>query len=379
MSRLVVALLALAALPLAAQPSDADRARGYVEEDGTATFVFDPALYGFSPAKVAVTGPFRGWSSDDDDPDWALQQTGDVWTLVLEDAQAAGLGPATPFKFRGDGRWLDPPLGLENVAGGNLVYRFGEAVPRLIAEIRGSSSIAVTVEGEAEPLSLLSGGGYQVVRWDGFGVPVSIAIPNEATTALLWLGLPLDPAQVHYVEVETDAGLLRARARFDGLWRDLVDPDPMGATVEETSSSDHQNRTASDGSTLRVRPRPGTQTTFRLFAPRADSVSLGLYSERTGPGREVAMTRTETGVWTAVFEGDLHGTWYDFAVYGPGGPGSAFTNQTGERVSDPYALVSDDSWGRSRVWRDAFEAPRPVEGGRPAMEDVVAYEVHVQD
>ena len=359
---------------MASAQTDADRARGYLEDDGRVTFVFDPALYDLEDiTRVAVTGAFRGWSTNDLEAALALE--GDVWTLTV-DPEAVGLGPASPFKFRADGRWLDPPSSAGNAAGGNLIYRFGEVAPRLVAELRGPDAIWVALEGASRPLRPES---YRVVRWDGGETRVESLVPHEASTALLRAALRLDVDQIHYVEVDLEDGTtLRARARFDGLWRDLVAEGPMGVSFRRAGPP-HETRTLPDGSAVRTYSTGSLETVVRLFAPRADSVSLGVYPSRTGPGRDVAMTRAEDGVWTAALSGDLHGQWYDFAVYGPDGPGSAFTNQTGERVSDPYALVSDDSWGRARIWRDTFQPPRPVEGGRPAMEDVVAWEVHLQD
>ena len=346
---LALALLA-AALPAAAQTA-AERAQGYAERDGQTVFVFDPARYGVAPQRVAVTGAFRGWSDDMEDPAWTLSDAGEVWTLAVD--AAAGPGPGSPFKFRVDGgRWLDPPADAPNAEGGNLVFRPGESAPRLVAEVRGPRAVWVEVEGAARPFDP---GAYRIERWDGHRVAVVQATPHEAHSALLVPAEPLDPDQVHTVEVLVDGTALRGRARFDGLWRTAASAAPLGA-------------------------RPGPDATaFGLFAPRADSVHVGLYRDRTGPGDSVPMQRGDDGVWTVSVPGDRAGWWYDYAVYGPDGPGSAFTNQTGQRVSDPYALVSDDSWGRSRVWRDTFATPRPVRGGRPAMRDVVAYEVHLQD
>ena len=357
MPRLPLAAVLLAALTAAASaqaPTDAERARGYAERDGQTVFVFDPAAYGVAPERVVVTGAFRGWSDGMDDPAWRLAERAGVWTLTVD--AASGPAPGTPFKFRVDGgRWLDPPAEAPNVAGGNLVYRFGETPARLMAELRGPDAVWVRVEGADRPLAAEA---YRVVRWDGEAVPVELVTPHEARTALLVPAVPLDPAQVHYVEaaVSGAAEPLRAVARFDGLWRQTASAALLGATASATA------------------------TTFRLFAPRADSVVVHLYAARTGPesGRQ-RLAPAADGVWTAAVGHDLHGTWYDYSVYGPDGPGSAFTGQTGETVTDPYALVSDDSWGRARVWCDAFAAPQPVAGGRPAMEDVVAYEVHLQD
>ena len=378
--------------------TEAERAQGYAERDGRVVFVFDPARYGFEAVGgAAVTGAFRAWSSDDADPAGALAPDGPVWTLA---ADPDALGPGAPFKFRADGRWLDPPADAPNAAGGNLVYRFGETPPRLVAELRGSrrdapaldllrtvgrllapgeapppfegppTTVWVSFEGVARPLDPMA---YTVVRWDGERIPVAQVTPHEAHSALLVPALPLDPAQVHAVEAELPElqRTLIAPARFDGLWRDLATAAPLGAVwTPPTAVPAGQRGTEAE--------RFGVAS-VRLFAPRADSVHLHLYGDRTGPAyATVRMDPEASGTWH-VDQIDALGDWYDFSVFGPDGPGSAFANQTGETVSDPYALVSDDSWGRARIWHDAFAPPRPVAGGRPAMEDVVAYEVHVQD
>ena len=352
--RLPPLALLLVAVSASAQPlADVERAEGYALRADTVVFAFDPALYGLAapPERVVVTGAFRGWDADMDDAAWSLAPTeGGVWTLAVA---ASEIAPGTPFKYRVDGgRWLDPPAGAPNAEGGNLVYQVGATPPRLVAELRGERSVWVRVEGAPRPLAPAA---YRVVRWDGEAVDVAQVIPNEAGTALLVPFAALDPAQVHTVEADAGGAALRSVARFDGLWRDLASPKPLGAAV-----------------------RSG-ETTFRLFAPRADSVALFLYPNRTGgAGRSVGMARDEQGVWEHAEPADLEGTWYDYAVIGPDGPGSHFTNQTGRHVTDPYALVSDDSWGRARVWRDR-PVVSPLRGGRPAMEDVVAYEVHLQD
>jgi pullulanase/glycogen debranching enzyme len=111
-------------------------------------------------------------------------------------------------------------------------------------------------------------------------------------------------------------------------------------------------------------------------------VALFLYDDKDASPeaatRVVEMRRDPDGVWEAALPGDLHGTWYDFTVRGPDDPGNRFFETDPVHVSDPYALVNDDALGKSRVWRDGAPPP-PVAGGRPAMEAVVAYEVHVQD
>ncbi|GAB5534515.1 MAG: hypothetical protein Rubg2KO_07640 [Rubricoccaceae bacterium] len=361
----LLVLLALAASPSAQTPvdglTDAERSQGYALRGDSTVFVFDAALYDVQPERVVVTGAFRGWGTDMDDDAFALASGADgVWTLT----SPTDIAPASPFKFRVDaGRWLDPHAEAPNGQGGNLIYLFGVTPQRLVAELRGETSVWIELTGADRPFSASA---YRVSRWDGEEVPVELVTPHEAHSAVLTLASPLAANQVHYVEA-TVLGMdrpLRAMARFDGLWRDLASSKPLGASVDVPC--DQCARMAS--------------TSIRLFAPRADSVTVHLYDDRVGPAaHNWPMQRISNGVWVAIFLGDHRGDWYDFSVYGPEGPGSAFTNQTGERVSDPYALVSDDSWGRARIWRDTFAPPVPVRGGRPAMEDVVAYEVHLQD
>ncbi len=370
---LLLAVLLASASARAQTPTPAERAQGYALRGDTTLFVFDPALYGGAqgatvPRRVAVTGAFRGWSADMAAFTLVPSASG-VWTLAVPNAAYAAVAPASPFKFRvddaaGDGRWLDPPPGAPNVDGGNLIFLFGVTPPRLVAELRGERSVWVRVTGRDRPLDASA---YRITRWDGHEIGVAAVYPNEAETALLVPGEALAVHQVHYVTVPSatpGAPALRSIARFDGIWRDLVSTKPLGAEVTDLGYRNAPIRRATD---------------IRLFAPRADSVSVYLYPERLGgPETRIAMRRDAQGVWEMTRLNDLSGTWYDFAVYGPDGPGSSFTNQTGKRYSDPYGRVSDDSWGRTMI------APRttpatPLANGRPAMEDVVSYEIHVQD
>ncbi|MEO0559442.1 MAG: alpha-amylase family glycosyl hydrolase [Bacteroidota bacterium] len=376
-SPFVTAASSAAQVPLE-EVTEAERAQGYALRGESVVFVFDAALYDVQPERVAVTGAFRGWSTDMEDEAFALAtDDSGLWTLT----SPLELSPASPFKFRVDaGRWLDPHVEAPNVQGGNLIYQFGVTPQRLVAELRGERSVWVELTGTSRPFSASA---YRVVRWDGEEVPVELVTPHEAHSAVLTLASPLATNQVHYVEAtvpEADQPL-RTMARFDGLWRDLASSKPLGTVVSPpVSLMEREDQTMPEGDVQR-----GTEeerwgaASFRLFVPRADSVHLHLYDDRVGDAyATVPMEREPEGTWH-LRRTDVEGDWYDFSVFGPDGPGSAFTNQTGETVSDPYALVNDDSWGRARVWYDTFDPPSPVRGGRPAMEDVVAYEVHVQD
>jgi pullulanase/glycogen debranching enzyme len=230
-----------------------------------------------------------------------------------------------------------------------------QPAPRFRAEIHGPSAIRFTLAGAERPPSAAA---YRLTDGHGLEIPIAAILPNTASEALVVPTAPLDPLRVHYLELPTLG--LRALVRRDPLFRNLYSAKPLGSVVSDD----------------------GSETGFRIFAPRADAVHLYLYRGRDDrPNqalRVVEMARNENGVWEAIEIGNLHGTWYDFTVHGPADPGNWFYETHPVHVSDPYALVQDGALGRSRVWQDG-PPPPPVAGGRPAMEDVVAYEVHVQD
>jgi pullulanase/glycogen debranching enzyme len=226
---------------------------------------------------------------------------------------------------------------------------------RLRAEIHGPLEIRFTLEG-AEPPS--GSGAYRLTDGHGREIPISKLLLDTGGGPLVVPGVELDPLRVHYLEIP---GLgLRALVRRDPLFREMHSDKPLGAVIAED----------------------GSETTFRVFSPRANAVRLYLYEDRDDGADEaqrvVDMTRDDDGVWEAAVPEDLHGAWYDFTVHGPADPGNWFYESHPVHISDPYALVNDDAFGKSRAWRDGLPPP-PVIGGRPPMEDVVGYEVHVQD
>ena len=377
----LVVLMLLGSTPGAAQlpASQADpaaaRVQGYYHVRDTTHFVFDARRYGVRPTLVVVTGAFRAWSTDLQDAEWHLRPhpfTQGLWELAVHNPGFAVVPPASPFKFRVDeGRWLDPPAAAPNVEGGNLIFEKGLAPPRLVAELRNASASGPNVwvdlcgAGVTRPLDLAA---YRLLRYDGTPVPLAALVPNTSSASLLVPAQPLEPGVFYTLEVTPPGrATLRTNVRFDGLWRTLYSAKPLGAELE----------TGADGQPV---------TAVRVFAPRATRLTLFLYgtdeaARHAAPeaaAETVEMARDPEGVWEAFLPGDRSRTWYDFRVYGPAGPGSMFYDQHPANVTDPYARVSDDSFGKGRIWPRTAPPP-PVVGGRPKMEDVVAYEVHVQD
>ncbi len=230
-----------------------------------------------------------------------------------------------------------------------------EPETRFRAEIHGPSAIRFTLTGVERPSGAAA---YRLTDGQGREIPVAEVLPNTGSESLVVPGIALDPLRVHYLEIP---GLgLRTLVRRDPLFRNLYSSKTLGAAVSDD----------------------GSDTAFRIFSPRAHGVRLHLYRDKDDPPdaalRVVEMAQDADGVWEATVAGDLHRTWYDFTVHGPADPGNWFYETHPVHISDPYALVNDDALGKSRVWRDG-PPPPPVAGGRPRMEDVVAYEVHVQD
>jgi len=227
---------------------------------------------------------------------------------------------------------------------------------RLKAGIHGPADIRFTLIG-AEPPTDASA--YRLTDGRGRDLPIAEVRHREGAASRVIPETEVDPLRVHYLEIP-DLGL-RAVVRRDPLFREMYSPKPLGAGVSED----------------------GSETVFRIFSARAEAVRLHLYRGKDDAPAEalrvVDLVRDEDGVWEATVAEDLRGTWYDFTVHGPADPGNWFYETHPVHISDPYALVNDDSHGKSMVWRDGSAPPLPLAGGRPAMQDVVAYEVHVQD
>lgn len=121
------------------------------------------------------------------------------------------------------------------------------------------------------------------------------------------------------------------------------------------------------------------KTTFKLWAPTAEAVSVNLYETGTKGAKDliktVEMTKTEKGVWALDIEGDLNKTYYTYTVNVGGA-----TNET----IDPYAKAAGVNGDRGMIIDLASTNPEGWEKDKNpnsglSYTDMVIYELHVRD
>ncbi len=331
--------------------TDEQKTQGYGVFGDKVTFIFDESLYGVKPEKVFVTGAFRNWDASTESTEWDLKKTGDQWLLTIDNTDFTIMKPNTKFKYRmNDGEWLTPPAGAENEKDGDLVFLKSDDLTPLKAELKNENLIWAEINTERP----LVPSAYRITDAKGKVIEVAGVLPNGATTTLITPSEPLDKKRVYFLEIPSLG--LKTHCSFDGWFRETFSTKELGANIH-------------DG-----------KTTVRLFAPRATAVKLYLYKGKddTEAYQILNLVEDNQGVWEITVDQDLHGIYYDFTVHGSDDPGNHFYETNPVHINDPYARVSDDTWGKCRIWRKTTPAT-PLEAGIPKMEDVIAYEVHVQD
>ena len=115
------------------------------------------------------------------------------------------------------------------------------------------------------------------------------------------------------------------------------------------------------------------RTVFKLWSPEAQRVELSLYRDGVSEAYEVLpLARGDRGVWQAAVDENLHGTYYDYAVW---------TNGVRRTTADPYAMACGRNGGRSmavdlpRTRPEGWDSDRPP---APQPEQII-YELHVKD
>ncbi len=348
-----LALLLFISLQIQAQSYTGDQLKqGYALFGDNLTFIFDQRLYGVEPSRVVVTGEFRSWDQSMDMPQWQLKKTGETWLLTIKNPDYKVIRPNTKFKYRiNDGDWLDPHDTAPNASGSDLVFEQDYVVTGLSAELKSERLIWADFLGEDRPLLPED---YVITDAKGNKIKVAGVLPNGASSTLITPAEPLNKKRVYFLEVPKLG--LKTHASFDGWFRETFSTKELGANIDND------------------------KTTIRLFVPRADLVKVYFYKGKDDQEayQVIDLKEDADGVWEHEFNEDLHGVYYDFTIHGPDEPGNNFYEQTGQHVNDPYARVSDDTWGKGRIWPRTQPAT-PLPNGIPSMEDIIAYEVHVQD
>ena len=239
------------------------------------------------------------------------------------------------------------------LVGAQLVY--AQDSVRFEAEMLDARTIQVSGDRIDATASLSD---FELTTYAGKDIALSDVLPRRSDVILMKVAEALDPARLYVVHSLKDS--LSTFVGREGWCSTLYSDQPLGAIVSDD----------------------GAETVFRLFAPRASGVTLHLFLSAdqpvTTPEKSVNMMRDMNGVWEATQSGDHHGVFYTYTIEGPDEPGNLFFDTHPEHISDPYALVSDDSFGKAMVYKPT-PAPKPLKNGRPDFEDIIAYEVHVQD
>lgn len=350
----------------------AQNADGYSYKNDTLTFIFDESVYNEHAVKnVVVTGSFCNWSQDMTDKKWQLSiEKNGIWTKKIYNPNFDMIKTNTSFKFRvNDGKWLDPPANASNADGGNLIFMKGIEPPAISATLLSDEQIEITLKGMKKDDNFTAStrdfiltdarGNIIPIAELKFDINATSKPENKLNTTIVIMAKPktaIDKRRVYYIEMPSLKQ--KTLVTYDGWFKNLKSDKELGANV----SSDAK------------------QTVFRLFAPRATALKLYVYKGKDDAISydTIDMKMDEQGVWEAFVEGDLHGTWYDYTVHGSTDPGNSFYETHPVHISDPYARVSDDSFGKCMVAHKTIPAS-PLKNGRPKMENVMAYEVHVQD
>ena len=348
-------LLFLITAALAQQKySEEERLQGYKEGNNQVYFIFDENLYQVQPDRVIVEGSFRNWDHSLEDSSWFLgrdkNETG-IWVLK----SSVPVKPNSPFKFRiNEGNWIQPAAGTKNQHGGNLIYAPDKNTIKMTAEIVGPRDVRALFSGNGFRMSLHADD-YHLTDTGGKKIGILKVFYCKPGEVQIYPAEDLDIRRVYYIQ-EKKLDLVSV-VSFDGWFRNLYSDKKLGAFYDPVAN----------------------MTWFRLFAPRATAVRLYLYNK---PGEKFyalyPLNVDKDGIWEVFINGNLNGLYYDYTIHGPAETGNNFYETVPVHITDPYGQVSVDSFGPCRIWPDV-KSPRPVKGGRPAMEDVIAYEVHIQD
>ena len=187
-------------------------------------------------------------------------------------------------------------------------------------------------------------------------------IDPTKTGAHLWrfeLSAPLDLAGAWRVAAGADVSSGFVPLVPGDFFFDLGSELPLGALVSQKS------------------------TTFRIFAPRAEAVTLyachNLAARKTADSFPLARRGDAdgaAGIWEVELDRNLHGWFYWYSIESAGADGKVTTKTD---ILDPYALATIDRTGPGLVLDRGWVGKAETEFKTPAWQDLVISEVHVRD
>jgi hypothetical protein len=214
---------------------------------------------------------------------------------------------------------------------------------------------------------------FKFVTGDGVWIEPPDDAPNVVNAPTGARNLEVDPDRTgrHRFMFESDAPLDLSEDLFI-VWRD----DPSGQAVPLRP----------DGFFLRLESHQrlgsfvdGSETEFRLFAPRARRVWLQV-QERADSAEgmlEYPMEREDDGTWSLRLDANLNGWFYFYRV---AGPSNAFGHSDSAMlIVDPYARALVGRTGPGIILEDAFFEGADLTFSTPQWHDLVIAEAHVRD
>lgn len=121
------------------------------------------------------------------------------------------------------------------------------------------------------------------------------------------------------------------------------------------------------------------ETIFRLFAPRAKTVTLCVCSDlaKVDEPHRYSLTRRADLVWEVTLSQNLHGWYYWYSVDGPKDAFGTFDPQF--RILDPYAPATIDRGGPGIILDPEWVGKADRSFKTPAWQDLIVVEAHVRD
>jgi pullulanase/glycogen debranching enzyme len=289
------------------------------------------------PETIAFALPLRQGGGVDPDVDkvyvagpfngWQAAVGDDAWRLKLEDLDGEKvllwMGPALRIMEAGDHRF-------KFVTGENLWLHPRDDAPNCVRDESGN---------------------------------VNRFIDPSRTGAHLWrfeLAAALDLAGAWTVAAGTDLSTGSVPLVPGDFFFDLGSELAMGTLVEAKA------------------------TTFRLFAPRAESVTLHACRDLPGKASAGAFPLARrgdadgaAGVWEVVLDKNLHGWFYWYSIEGIDGATGRFGARSD--ILDPYALATVGPRGPGIILDRSWIGRGDADFRPPPWQDLVIAEAHVRD